>query len=206
MTQPEDPYGTPAEHPTPPSAPQPPSYGQPPASGQSPDQGQPPATYGQPPAYGQPPPGYGQPPQGYGYAPPAASGQFGSWIERVGAYIVDMLVAIPGYLVALIGTAIGGGFGALLVIVGYLGALAIFVWNRWIRMGTTGQSVGKQVLNLKLIRESDGQPMGTGMAFVRDIAHFLDGLPCYIGYLWPLWDNKRQTFADKVCSSVVVKT
>jgi len=180
MTQPEDPYGTPAEHPTPPSAPQ-------------------------PPAYGQPPTGYGQPPQGYGYAPPAPTGQFGSWIERVGAYIVDMLVAIPGYIVAIIGSAIGGGFGALLVIIGYLGALAIFVWNRWIRQGTTGQSLGKQALHLKLIRESDGQPMGTGMAFVRDLAHILDSLPCYIGYLWPLWDNKRQTFADKVCSSVVVK-
>ncbi|HET7312009.1 MAG TPA: RDD family protein [Mycobacteriales bacterium] len=185
MTQPEDPYGTPAEHPTPPSAPQPPQYGQ-------------------PPAYGQPPTGYGQPPQGYGYAPPAGGGSYASWIQRVGSYIVDGLVAVPGYLVAAIGAGIGGGFGALLMIIGYLGALAIVVWNRWIRQGTTGQSLGKQALNLKLIREADGQPMGTGMAFVRDLAHFLDSIACYIGWLWPLWDNKRQTFADKVCSSVVV--
>ncbi len=24
----------------------------------------------------------------------------------------------------------------------------------------------------------------------------------YIGYLWPLWDAKRQTFADNVCGTV----
>ena len=42
------------------------------------------------------------------------------------------------------------------------------------------------------------------MNFVRIIAHFLDSLACYIGWLWPLWDDKRQTFADKVCGSIVV--
>ena len=43
------------------------------------------------------------------------------------------------------------------------------------------------------------------MTFVRGLAHFLDSLPCYIGYLWPLWDTKRQTFADKIMNSVVVE-
>ena len=27
----------------------------------------------------------------------------------------------------------------------------------------------------------------------------------YLGYLWPLWDDKRQTFADKILSTVVVE-
>ncbi|MDQ1539752.1 MAG: hypothetical protein QOH29_478, partial [Actinomycetota bacterium] len=26
----------------------------------------------------------------------------------------------------------------------------------------------------------------------------------YLGYLWPLWDSKRQTFADKILKTVVV--
>lgn len=43
------------------------------------------------------------------------------------------------------------------------------------------------------------------MAFVRALAHFLDALPCYIGFLFPLWDAKHQTFADKLCSTVVLK-
>jgi uncharacterized RDD family membrane protein YckC len=72
------------------------------------------------------------------------------------------------------------------------------------RQGTTGQTIGKQVVGIKLIREQDGQPVGPGMAFVRGIAHILDSIPCEIGFLWPLWDAKKQTFADKVCSTVVV--
>jgi RDD family len=36
------------------------------------------------------------------------------------------------------------------------------------------------------------------MAFVRDICHALDTLTFYIGWLFPLWDPKRQTFADKI--------
>lgn len=52
--------------------------------------------------------------------------------------------------------------------------------------------------------ENTGQPIGTGRAFLRDLAHALDGIPFYLGYLWPLWDAKRQTFSDKVCSTVVL--
>ena len=72
-------------------------------------------------------------------------------------------------------------------------------------MGRTGQSWGKQVLNLRLVRMADGQPMGGGMAFVRDLVHILDGLLCYIGFLWPLWDARRQTlFGDKIMNTVVL--
>ncbi len=42
------------------------------------------------------------------------------------------------------------------------------------------------------------------MAFGRDICHILDSLACYIGWLFPLWDAKRQTFADKIISTVVI--
>ena len=55
------------------------------------------------------------------------------------------------------------------------------------------------------LRELDGRPVGVGMAFVRRLAHFLDSLPIYLGWLWPLWDDKKQTFADKVCGTVVIK-
>jgi len=69
--------------------------------------------------------------------------------------------------------------------------------------GRTGQSWGKQALKLRLLSESTGQPIGAGMAFVRDLAHIVDSLACYLGWLWPLWDAKRQTFADKLVKTVV---
>lgn len=44
------------------------------------------------------------------------------------------------------------------------------------------------------------------MAVVRGIAHVLDALPILLGFLWPLWDAKKQTFADKVCGTLVIKS
>jgi hypothetical protein len=34
------------------------------------------------------------------------------------------------------------------------------------------------------------------------LAHIIDGAICYIGYLFPLWDAKRQTIADKIMTTV----
>jgi hypothetical protein len=34
------------------------------------------------------------------------------------------------------------------------------------------------------------------------VAHLLDSIVCNLGYLFPLWDAKRQTIADKVMSTV----
>lgn len=93
----------------------------------------------------------------------------------------------------------------MLLAIGGLALVALAIWQL-IREGRTGQTVGKQALGIRLVRESDGQPLGVGMAFVRRLAHFLDSLACYLGWLWPAWDAKRQTFADKVCGSIVIRT
>jgi uncharacterized RDD family membrane protein YckC len=181
--------------------------------GQQPPQ---PPPYGSPPPYGTPAPaGYGQPaPAAGGYVPDRPGFYMGrtlaNWPQRVGAYLIDYLIAaIPAFLAVLLfsGTnsgespSAGAGLVAFLL---YLTSLGIWIYNRVIQMGRTGQSWGKQVLNLRLVRMADGQPMGGGMCFVRDLAHILDALPCYIGYLFPIWDARRQTFADKVMNTVVL--
>jgi uncharacterized RDD family membrane protein YckC len=138
--------------------------------------------------------------------------QLGSWLQRVGACLLDGLIMnIPftvGYALyipsIMQGTPPDGVTGAIAGLLGLV-SLGLLIWNYFIRQGSTGQTIGKQVLGLKLLRESDGQPIGAGMAFLRYLAHFLDGLACCVGYLWPLWDQKRQTFADKIVSTLVVK-
>ncbi|MEJ8650086.1 RDD family protein [Streptomyces sp. MS1.AVA.3] len=72
--------------------------------------------------------------------------------------------------------------------------------------GKTGQTPGKKALNIRVVKEMTGQPLGFGMAFVRKLCHAVDGPLCGLGYWWPLWDEKSQTFADKIVSTVVVKT
>jgi uncharacterized RDD family membrane protein YckC len=129
---------------------------------------------------------------------------YASWIQRVGAYIVD---AIPGAILGGIGSAIGTNDDGSLGVVYYICALLAFaftVYNRWI-LGGQGASIGKKALGLRLQRDDTGAPLGAGMAFLRDICHFVDAIICYVGFLFPLWDAKKQTIADKIVKSIVVK-
>ncbi|HEU4675721.1 MAG TPA: RDD family protein [Motilibacteraceae bacterium] len=199
-----------------------PGYGQP-QYGQ-PGYAQP--TYGQP-GYAQP--GYSQP--GYSQfgqygapaygAPVPALPPFAGWGARVGAYLVDALVVAVPFIIAAVlmaastststdpttgfTTTSASGIGVFLGAVLYLVGIGLAIWNQIIRQGKTGQSIGKSVLGIRLVGASTGQPIGAGLTFVRQIAHIVDGIPCYLGYLWPLWDAQRQTFADKIMSTYVVK-
>jgi len=204
---------------------QPPQYGQQQPYGQpaQPDYGQPLQGYGQqqPNPYGQQPnpygaqqQGYGQP-QGYGQQQYGATPPYANWGKRVGAFLIDLVITtvamIPyyiGYFMVVGAASNGDTVGAaayLLMLVGFVLGLAVFVWNTCLKGGNTGYSIGKGVLGIKLIKETTGQPIGAGMAFVRALCHVLDGLPCYVGYLWPLWDQKRQTFADKIVTTIVIE-
>jgi uncharacterized RDD family membrane protein YckC len=155
----------------------------------------------------QQPPGYGEPYGGYdqGPAPPYAG-----WWNRVASYLIDSLVPLPfiavGYAV-LLGTRNDGDAttaGTLIFVLCIAGGIAADGWNRWFRAGRTGQSVGKSVMNTFLVFEATGQTIGAGKAFLRDVAHILDGI-CYIGYIQAAFQIKKQTFADMIMKTIVVK-
>jgi uncharacterized RDD family membrane protein YckC len=161
------------------------------------------APYGQAP-YGAAPAGYQSgpvaQPGGYAYGAPAYAG----WLTRVGSYIIDWL---PSWILIVIGDALAihGGAGGGIAVVFYLAALGWWIYNRCYQAGRTGQSLGKKATDTRLIGEATGQPIGAGMAFVRDIAHIVDAVICYVGFLFPLWDAKKQTLADKIVHTLVVK-
>jgi uncharacterized RDD family membrane protein YckC len=164
--------------------------------------GNPRGGYGAPGGYGNAPAGYGAPGQA-GYGSPAergygAPGSYANWGQRVGAYLID---SVPGLILVLIGNATGS---AAISLVFDLIALGISGYNRWYQAGRTGQSWGRRVLGISLLSEATGQPVGAGAAFLRDICHIADSITCYVGFLFPLWDAKRQTFADKIMRTVVV--
>lgn len=178
----------------------------------------------------QPRPG-GYPPQPGGYPPPPAQPvqalpkeSYTPWFTRVLAWLVD---SIPIFILWGIGYALllgtqetdcitnASGFefvescvtdastiGQLAVTITSILVLAYVIWNYGYRQGTTGSSIGKSMLKFKVVSEKNGQPIGFGMSIVRQLAHIVDAAICYIGYLFPLWDAKRQTIADKLISTV----
>ena len=173
----------------------------------------PPSGYGMPPGYPVPPPGYAP-----GY-PPALRTDYTAWGTRVVAMLIDygptyagMIIFFVGYTQWLVSIAQSGSasldfaVGGTPMIIGIVVMLASFGWNiynRCIVAGRTGQSLGKRVTKIKLIGEQTEAPIGPTNAFLRDLVHILDAIAC-VGYLWPLWDDKRQTFADKIMNTIVV--
>jgi uncharacterized RDD family membrane protein YckC len=98
------------------------------------------------------------------------------------------------------GGAIAGGIALMLV--GFL--LVSFIYLR--ALGSTGQTWGRKIVGIKVIGETTGAPIGFGRALGRQLfAGFISAQVFYIGYLWMLWDDKKQTWHDKVVSSIVVK-
>lgn len=159
-----------------------------------------------------------------------------SWIERVGAALIDGL--IPA-VIGVVGLSIAASMGqlgtlkcptpstpmerlgphgdndfpwychftwtnwwaAIVIVVAGLLALAFGLWNLY-RQGKTGSTIGKSVLKFKVASEKTGQPIGFPRSIARQLAHIVDAAICYIGYLLPLWNQKRQTVADMIMSTV----
>ena len=130
--------------------------------------------------------------------PESSPAMYSNWGLRVGAYLIDYL---PIFVLELIGIFSRNAIVWFLMVIA---SIAWWIYNRCILAGRTGQSLGKRTLHMRLIGDQTGEPIGAGMAFARDICHILDSLACYIGWLFPLWDAKRQTFADKIISTVVI--
>ncbi len=128
---------------------------------------------------------------------------YATWFARVGGYVTDMLVPAPLFIVAAIVDDRSGRSVPYVVLVaaGFL----VSAYNRWYRAGKTGQSWGRQVTGIRLVGERTGQPVGVARAALRDVTHLLDSLPLCIGYLFPLWTRKRQTIADMVVGTVVLR-
>lgn len=147
-------------------------------------------------------------------APPPASGTaLASWGARLGAYIIDIL---PIVILFVVLTAAFGdnettstsfsfqlnGLPALAYFVLTIGWLVV---NWGLLQGRRGSTVGKSVLRIGVLKPTTGQPLGVGPSIARQVLHVVDALPCYLGFLWPLWDKENRTFADMIMETRVVK-
>lgn len=91
--------------------------------------------------------------------------------------------------------------GAALLVLGFV--VVIWLYSRWLGKGATP---GMKLTGNRLVDANSGLPIGTGRAFGRALfANVISPVFCALGYLWAIWDGRRQTWHDKVVGSVVVK-
>jgi len=83
----------------------------------------------------------------------------------------------------------------------FLGVVAVWIYNIYL-LGKDGASLGKRWMKIKVL-DPNGQPLGFGKAFLRELVKGVLGNLCFLLYLWPLFDEQKQGLHDKIFSTHV---
>ncbi len=113
---------------------------------------------------------------------------------RLVAYLIDFVILITIDIVLRL--AFGDAGAALAILAG-----AMYTIGFWYAVGATP---GKMALGLQVVRE-DGSPLGLGACFLRYVGYIVSGLALGLGFLWIIWDPKKQGWSDKIAGTLVVK-
>jgi Mce-associated membrane protein len=126
------------------------------------------------------------------------------WHIRACAFAVDVL---PGIAVvatmALVALTVSRQpvWWWVCVSVGGVAILLMLV-NRLLLPTITGWSLGRALCGIAVVRREGAAPGAWGL-LLRDLAHLLDTASVLVGWLWPLWDSRRRTFADMLLRTEV---
>jgi len=148
-------------------------------------------------------------------AEPASLRKAGFWLRCV-AFLVDAglvaLLATGGAMLVVLAVQIGGMISSapeaglewldttatsLLVILIVLCYFTLF-------LGLRGQTPGKMLLGLKVIRTT-GEEVGYGRALVRWVGQCLGLLPLGLGFLMIAFSRQKQALHDKLAGTYVVR-
>ena len=158
------------------------------------------------PAMQQWPAGYAMPPA-YVRRTTAYGAPLADWWARVGAMILDSIILlVPGFGIAAaisLGSSGPGSAALQFVVLACIGGVYFTLLN-----GTgSGQTVGNMAASVAVRDVGQDVVVGASRGLLRWFVRFalyVFVLPGILSDLWPLWDDQRQTLADKVARTVVV--
>jgi uncharacterized RDD family membrane protein YckC len=124
------------------------------------------------------------------------------WVVlSVGGFFLGVTIALPLFIM--------GGFGEETELLANLATSCLgFVINALyfvIFWAATGQSPGKMVVGIKIVR-TNGSRVNWTHAILRYIGYIVSGLALSLGYAWIAFDARRQGWHDKMADTVVVPT
>lgn len=73
------------------------------------------------------------------------------------------------------------------------------LWAVW------GTSPGKRALHLRIVDADSGQPMTPRQAGLRTLGYLLTFATCGAGFLWVLFNPRKQALHDRMANTVVIE-
>ena len=126
-----------------------------------------------------------------------------SVVQLVGSVMVDKVVdlLVRTRLSENVKTIIESSVNNLMAssIVATLFVIAYFTFF-WTLVGFTP---GKAILGLKVVRQN-GSNISFFRALLRLFGYWISAIPLFLGFLWVLWDPKRQGWHDKLAGTQVI--
>lgn len=128
------------------------------------------------------------------------------WHVRAGAFGIDVLagVAVATTLALVSYTLPPYGVWWWICMVGWGLVVLLVMVNRLLLPSITGWSLGRALFGIAVVRR-DGAEVSPWWLLLRDLAHLLDTAALLVGWLWPLWDSGRRTFADLLVRTEVLR-
>ena len=123
------------------------------------------------------------------------SGPRASFGRRLVAYLLDSII---------VGIVYGIAYAISKPIGGVVSILVGLIYFSYFDGSARGQTIGKMALGIRVIDFRGGGPIGFGRGFIRWLGRILSSIPCFLGYLWALWDREKQGWHDKIATTVVV--
>jgi uncharacterized RDD family membrane protein YckC len=130
--------------------------------------------------------------------------------RRVLATIVDAIIfSIFYWLVAMLLGSTSAEGGSIALSLGALGSLiyivGIFAYYLFME-GYLGQTVGKMLLGIKVVRGDNGEVPGLGAAALRTVLRIIDGILFYaVAFVSVLATQKNRRLGDMVANTLVVR-
>ncbi|WP_069472455.1 RDD family protein [Candidatus Marithrix sp. Canyon 246] len=82
------------------------------------------------------------------------------------------------------------------------GMLPIFlILGLWVKYAATP---GKLIVDSEIVDADTGKPIDLQQAMLRSIAYIISLIPLGLGFLWILWDKRKQGWHDKIAGTVVI--
>lgn len=138
------------------------------------------------------------------FIPAPEKGVKAGLFRRYFALQLDPLIAFGLYFlgIALLGGAtssLGMAFVAALVL-----PFIYLIW--WLSLFRKGQTPGKKMLSVQVVRHQTGSIPGFGKMFVREvIGKSISVLFLGLGIIWAFFDKNNQAWHDKLAGTVVIK-
>ena len=122
---------------------------------------------------------------------------------RLLAQIIDLFWLLPlSFLLGAVATFVNGGQMSLggELMANLIGALVVLLF--WVERQATP---GKLVLGLSIVDAETGGTPTMGRFTLRYVGYLVSALPLGLGYLWAIWDKRKQGWHDKMAGTLVVR-